>query len=262
LASFYFCDEIIIVNGGYDLKHLDETEYNIPLLQVSRDISDIDFAGKVIEIKDFTLDDLEHKAILSTQKANLSEPWFDMRGVCGTLANETAVKRGATTILKFDSDQVAYRNARNVRYDQRSVMFKQTEFAVDIYHLGVPQPDSPWDDSVFTYPAVKGDYYGGGMGPHIHGARIKVSDYRCAHLRHANPDHLRPSQQFSHFYGRLVFRYFTNDFGVFSEKLYEKAFSGAKSMFAVKKVRSTVPPPEVCLSKPRIYAEEMELWSK
>lgn len=262
LASFYFCDEIIVVNGGYDQKQPDEKKYNIPLEQISKDIADLDIAGKVVEIRDFTLADLEHKAILATQKADPKVPWFDIRGVCGTLANETAVKRGATRILKFDSDQVGYRDARFLLHDKRSVTMKQYEFCRDIFHLVDPPPDSPWNDSVFTYPAVQGDFYGGGMGPAIHGERLKLEQYHCAHLRHANPIGLSPKDQFMHFYGRLLFRFYTNEYGEFSDELVYRAIQSAKDLLLMEGTPSTVSPPEVCIMRPALYIEELQQWIK
>ncbi len=262
LASFYFCDEIIVVNGGYDFRNPKEEEYNLPLEQVTQDIADLDIAGKVVEIRDFTLEDLEHKVVLATQKDHPDIPveWYDMRGVCGTLANETAVRREATRILKFDSDQVGYRDARFLLYDKRSVTLKQYEFCRDIFHLVDPPPDSPWNDSVFTYPAVKGDFYGGGMGPHIHGDRLKVENYHCAHLRHANPIGLSEKEQFMHFYGRLLFRFYTNEYGQFGDELVYRTIQSAQDLLLMEGTPSTVSPPEVCIMTPNLYVEEMQQW--
>ncbi|GAH20690.1 unnamed protein product, partial [marine sediment metagenome] len=160
LASFYFCDEIVFVNGGYDLSDPREEEYNIPLEQLSRDVSRLDIEGKIVEITGFTMDDLKHRGVLATQKQHPEGRWYDMRGVGGTLANEVAVERGASRILKFDSDQVGYRSAMKVYEDKRSLTLKQYEFRGDVFHLDVPGPSSPWNDSVFTYSASERDYYG------------------------------------------------------------------------------------------------------
>lgn len=248
----------MVTNGGYSLKNPREDEWNIPLKQVSRDISNLDVKGKVVEVKNFTFKDLKHKFALATQKSHPAGMWFDMRGLGGTLANEIAVERGATRIIKFDSDQVAFKNARKVKGDPRSLILKQHEFCGDIHHLCIPGPDDPWNDSVFTYLASLEDYYGGGMGPHITEGKGRVKcNYECAHLRHANPLHLSEEQKFQHFYGRLVFRLHTNEFGRFCPELFKKAEWQTKQMLKVRGKKSHIKPPEVTVMGPKRYIEEV-----
>jgi len=264
IASIYpICSEIIVTNGGFDLRDPKRNEFNIPLEKVSRDISDLDIYGKIYEWIGWTLADLKHKLILSTEKDHPPIPfWGDLRGIGLTLALEKAIERGADLILKIDSDQVCYANCIQYKDDLRngrvsSVIFKQYEFAPDIYHLAVPQPDSFYNDSVYSFRAHPDDFFGGGGAPVIHSNRVPCEKYWCTHLRGANPLDLSESEKFNHFYGRCWFRYYTNE-GLWGEELRDKASSSANSMLGAKGEKSSIPPPEVFLhSSPREYIEEV-----
>jgi len=256
LASFYFCDEIIVVNGGYDIKRPDPDIYNVPLKKVTDDIKKIDVCNKIIEITNFTVDDLERKAKIGLQAKHPDGDWFDLRGLNITLANEIAVKRGADMILKFDSDQVGYENAINVFGKTEGLIFRQYEFVGDVFHLADPGPDSPFNDSVFTYEAKPGQWYYGGMAPVIYSPRRFYNNAWCAHLRHANPLHLSREEKLEHFYGRCWFRYLTNE-GLWGKELIEKALSSALHLLELEGKPSTVPPPEVTLRDPFEYVEEV-----
>lgn len=262
LASFYFCDEIIVVNGGYDIENFDMKEYNIPLKQVSRDIEELDVQGKIVEVTGFTIDDLKHKATIARQHDKLPKEWYDLRGLNITLANEIAVERGADMILKWDSDQTGYSNAVKVRDYNTGLVLKQFEFVGDVHHLAVPPPTSPFNDSIFSYIAKEGQWYYGGMAPVINASREFFEDGWCAHLRHANPLHLSEEQKFAHFYGRMWFRYFTNN-GLLGDELHEAAKANAENLLQQEGKPSDVPPPEVCLTNPLTYIEEMiECWNQ
>ena len=258
LASFYFCDEIIVVNGGFDLKSPQKSEFNIPLKQVSRDISDLDVDGKVYEWTGWTLKDLKHPLILATEKIHPPTPlWVDMRGLGLTLALEKAVERGADWILKWDSDQVGYKNTVLLTQDLLDgYLFKQHEFAPNVYHLADPQPDSPFNDTVYTFKADPQDFFGGGGAPHIRTHRKPSVRYWCAHLRSANPIDLSISEKYDHFYGRCWFRLYTNQ-GLWGKELQDKSSASANAMLGIKGKPSPIPPPEVCKMKPLEYIEEV-----
>jgi len=270
IASIYpICDGIIIVNGGYNLKNPRKDEYNIPLKRVSREIATLDVDGKIIEVKDFSLDDIEHKAPLITQAEastiGLAETgarlvwrgnWYDMRGLGLTLANEVAVKRGADIVLKIDSDQACYKDAIGLRKETQGLILHQYEFLGDVFHLTDPPPASPWNDSVFTYIASKGQYYGGGGAPCIApSTREPTSKYHCAHLRYANPLFASEEEKFEHFFGRLWFAYYTNE-GLWGEELEKRASHGARELLKRVGKPSDVSAPEVCLEDPLSYIEE------
>ena len=263
IASVYFCDEIVIVNGGMDPKNPDPIEYNIPLEKVSRDISDLDVEGKVHEITDFALDDAKHKALLMTQyEANRTKPdrWYDNRGLNATLATEKANELTADMILYVQSDQPVYRNVIPIKNSIISWMFYQYEFAGDVYHLASPGPNSPYDDAAFTYFAHEKNWYFGGCAPVIEGSRRR-SAYKCAHLRHANPSGITDKEKYEHIYGRLWFRYYTNE-GMFGDELEERAHEEAKNHLETiwsHTIISDVQPPEVCSLGPGRYIEEVIL---
>jgi len=255
LASFYFCDEIVVVNGGYNLEKPSLDQYNVPIEEASRTIRELDIAGKIHEIRGWTIDSVKKKATLARQSDKLEGDWYDVRGLVGTLANETAIDLGAEMILKWDSDQVGYRDAIQVTLYQRGLVLYQYEFEGDLGHLADPGPDDPYNDSVFSYRAGTGQWYYGGMGPVLHADRFPCPSAHCAHLRHANPPDLSEQAKFQHFYGRLWFRYMTNE-GLWGEPLKKKAQETALQLLRTRGKRSFQQPPETCLTSPLSYIRE------
>jgi len=260
LASFYFVDEIIVVNGGYSLKSPRIDEYNIPLEQVSKEISRLDVEGKVFEWTGWDLGDLKHKLVLSTEKDHPNVPfWGDMRAVGLTLALEKAVERGADFILKWDSDQCGFRDCIAFKNNLRSVTFHQVEFVGDKFYIADPPPDSPYNDSVYSFRASRQDFFGGGGVPALSSVmrnpRESTEEYRCAHLRYANPPSFSKEEQFKHLYGRCWFSKFTNE-GLRGKELEERARQTALDLLT-RKTKLTGSPPEVCLmDDPLKYIEE------
>ena len=253
IASIYdVVDELVIVNGGYDMGSPDINEYNVPLEQVTKDIEVLDVDSKIVEVRDFSIDDLGHTFEVSTQRRadrEGLEEWFDVRGLNITLANELAVAMGATDILKIDSDQVCYSDVTasnpdivvggehpfNLKQESNGCIFHQTEFVGDCgvglqNYLFLPKPSNAYNDSVFTYRASASDYYLGGGGPMV-GPRENTNSYHCAHLRHANPAWLSREEKLEHFYGRFWFRYLTND-GLWGDELESAARRSAIEMIA------------------------------
>lgn len=235
LASFYFCDEIIVTNGGYDLSNPKQEEYNVPLKQISRDIADLDVDGKIFEWTGWTVKDLKHDLVLSTEfqnRENTVPHWADMRGVGLTLALEKAVERGADMILKWDSDQVGFSDCIDLVRNMKPVNFHQTELVGD-YFLSDPPPASPYNDSVYTFIAERQAFFGGGGAPAITDSRMPTDKHHCLHLRSANPPELSYEEKFAHFYGRCWFRYWTNE-GLWADALHERAVKSARDLFNVK----------------------------
>ena len=278
ISSIYdVVDELIIVNGGYDIDSPKIDEYNVPLEQVTKDIEVLDVDSKIVEVRDFSINDLEHKFVVTTQRRADREglkEWFDVRGLNITLANEIAVKKGATDILKIDSDQVCYADVTaknpdiviggehpfNLKQESNGCIFHQTEFVGDCgaglqNYLFLPKPSSVYNDSVFTYRASASDYYLGGGGPMV-GPRENTDSYHCAHLRHANPSWLSREEKLEHFYGRLWFRYLTND-GLWGDKLEAAARRSAMEMLdQPNKEHTTIALPESLLAfNPKNYIE-------
>jgi len=242
-----------------DIKNPDPKEYNVPVDRVSKDISELDVAGKIVEVTNYTIDDVKRKARLMTQyeanKLNYKEPWFDIRGLNATLANQVAVERGATMILYVQSDQPVYRNAIGLKKEVSSVMLYQFEFVGNIsvtkFELADPPPHSPYDDSAFTYYAHPECWFYGGCAPVVYGDRFP-SAYMCAHLRHANPQGISEKEKFEHFYGRLWFRYYTNE-GLNFEEIDKRAREEAKKLLEIRGKKTPFAPPEVCFTKPKDY---------
>jgi hypothetical protein len=260
LASIYTaCDEIIVANGGFDIKNPKKDVYNVPLEKASGIIKYLDIRNKITELKHFTIDDLDekHRFKFSSQfdynEGNLGEEknWFDCRGVNITYAQETACKHGATHILKIDSDQACYQDVEAIRnFDKEildsGIIFHQHEFSPDIDHLSDPPPASPFNDSVFIYKAVPDAFYGGGGSPALYAPRWwLVNNVHCAHLRLANPVHIRSEEKFQHIYERVWFERWTNT-GLWGKELETMAHKTALSVLKRKGTKSNLPALEVC----------------
>ena|GEM_PF-3646778 len=249
-----------MVNGGYSLKSPRIDEYNIPLKQVSKDISRLDVDGKVFEWKNWDLGDLKHKLILSTEKDHPPVPfWADMRGIGLTLAVEKALERGADWILKWDSDQVGYADCINFKKNVRSVTFHQVEFVGDKYYIADPPPDSPFNDSVYSFQVDAQDFFGGGGVPALSSvmrhSREATEEHHCAHLRYANPPHLSEEEKYAHFFGRCWLHKHTN-VGLWGKELELMAERTARDLLT-RKSKLIGSPPEVCLmDDPLEYIEE------
>lgn len=108
LASIYnVVDEIVVVNSGYNFPFF--TEYDVPLLEESQMMKELDVNGKIREIQHVTWE----KA--SKFGPELLESREGIRALGMTYANDVANDLGADWILRFDSDQVFFPNVKKVR---------------------------------------------------------------------------------------------------------------------------------------------------
>lgn len=260
IASIYnHVDEIIVVNGGYDLNNPQRNVINVPLKRASNDIKHLDINGKIFEVTDHNLDEIYHKAEVTTQfdanRRKKNEGWWDIRGMNMTLAQELAYRLGADWILKIDSDQVCYPDVGRIKDIKKGLIFHQYEFVGDVMHLDDPGPDSPYNDSVFIYKAKPNGFYHGGGSPSIFADRIFTDKIHCAHLRYANPTWLSDEEKYEHFFGRAWWRKFTGD-GLWGQDLIDNAERTAKHDLNKPNRESDVPPPGVCAYKdPITYIE-------
>lgn len=249
IASIYnHVDKLIIVNGGFDLNRPKKREYTVPLEQVTMDIIHLDINSKITEKTNFSIFDIVHKYPVAREYDKLwdknQQIWYDQRGLNLTLAHETAVERGADIILKIDSDQVCYADVKKIKQYDVGQIFHQYEFIESTEFLANPPPDSPFNDSVYTYKAKSEGFYGGGGAPAIQAQRHFCSDIHCAHLRFANPHHLSYKERLNHFYGRKWFAKYTNE-GLWGKPLHTIAMKSALDLTKVEGKVSDVSPPEV-----------------
>lgn len=260
IASIYnHVDEIVVVNGGFDLSSPKRDVFNIPLKKASNDIKHLDVDNKIFELQSPTLEEIRHKAEVTTQfdanRRKKDEGWWDVRGVNMTLAQESAVELGAKWILKIDSDQVCYAGVGKIKNIKKGLIFYQNEFIGDVMHLADPGPNSPYNDSVFIYEAKPKGFYHGGGSPAVFADREFTDKIHCAHLRYANPQHLTYEEKYNHFFGRAWWFKFTGE-GLWGRILTNMAHFTAINTFNMDKRESDVAPPGVCSYRdPRDYIE-------
>jgi hypothetical protein len=259
IASVYrIVDFLVITNAGFDLRSPSFHENDIPLREVTRDIERLDVEGKIIEVTDVSR--LKRKLPLMSQRVANElriNQWYDLRGRNMTLASEVAYDEGAKMVLRIDTDQVCYRDALNLRGRPDALILYQYEFQGDIYHLADPGPSSPFNDSTYYYPISKDDWYVGGLAPVIRENRKECHDMHCAHLRGANPIDLSEEKKYRHFRDRFLFHLWTNEYAEFTDELFKRADREAKEALKRRGKPSNVPPPEVTLTRPRSYIEEI-----
>ena len=265
VASIYnYVDEIVVGNYGFNIYD-PKPDVWIPLDRVSQDINRLDINGKITELKSVDISRLKHPYKVITQKeANEQKinDWYDIRGVSMTHTNEVAVDHGADWIMKIDSDQVCYLDIRRLRrylsvVRVNGLKFHQYEFIGDIggkdNYFSKPQPNSPYDDPVFVYKANVNQYYGGGGSPALFldgGDRIGTDLIHAGHMRNANPIFITDEEKFMHFFYRVWFRLYTNQYGKFCRELDQHAKKTALDMLKYEnKQPAEVQPPEVCFYK-------------
>jgi hypothetical protein len=273
IASIYpICDEIVVSNYGYDITN-PKIDVWVPLDRVTEDIMRLDVNHKIVELRTCDPLRLKHKfPILTQQEANErnTNDWYAVKGMGMTHANEVAVARGATNILKIDTDQVCYKDVFKLKdilhkSTDEGYIFHQYELAGLVggpeTYYSIPKPRESFDDSVFVYKAYAWQWYGGGGSPSlglIFGDRQKVDDYHCAHLRNANPYWTSEHDQFNHFFQRAWLRLYVNEFSRFCRELDRKAKDTAIDMmkYANKEI-ADIRAPEVCYySNPLDYIKE------
>lgn len=267
IASIYnICDKIVVSNVGYDMKNPDDNKL-VALESVTQEIVRLDIRNKIIELRNLRPEKLNTKMHLMTQKQandtkqSYGSAWFDVRGLGLTAANERAVSEGGNWILKIDSDQACYSDIRKLKtflhvFPSNGLKFRQFEFSGDVggeYNFLSDPPPADYEDSIFVYKALNGQYYGGGGAPALYlpgEDRLNTNVFHCAHLRSANPVWLSDTEKFNHFYGRSWFKNYTNTTGKFNSKLEEMSRAEAYRNLEYPNKRVTdIKPPEVCLYK-------------
>jgi hypothetical protein len=262
LASIYeACDEIVVVNNGYMFP---DALYRMgPLPKATEWIKRLDVKGKVTEITYPDTSKMRHSYPLGTQKAanqRRSTPqgegrWFDVRGLNITAGFEKAITMGADWVLKIDSDEVCYADVSGLRADLEGnphpISFYQWEFAGLVggeksYRID-PPPAKPWIDTVEAIPARPDIYYlGAGAVTSMNEDRRESQTLHAAHLRSANPIWSTEEERIEHFFGRVGWRLYTNDYGYWSDELIAKSRLAAVQLLDCPRVETNIKPPEIC----------------
>lgn len=267
IASVYnHVDELVVVNHGYNVVSNSGVSLG-PLERATQTVKELDVNGKIVELTDIKPEKLIHAFPLGTQKAaNVRRAlpegegsWYDLRGLNYTAANEYAAQHGADWILMTTSDAVAYADLEGIKENIGTYAFHRVEFAGDVggaaSYLRDIDMGSMYIDTIQTYVADLDTWYGGGGaiaghrptpdGGDTH-IRKPTDRFHCAHLRMANPAWLGREEKYQHFFGRFLFHLYTNDFGYFSEELFDAAAKKALLTLLERKKPEPVLPPEVC----------------
>lgn len=282
IASMYpVCDEIIVVNAGFDLKHPNEKESMVPVEQVSKDIERLDKDGIVKEIVEFEND----YEIISKKKAldaGLNYNWWegtywcDPRGRNFDVANKIAKELGATWTLLMASDMVLYDDVVGLRNDPQPLVLYAYEFIGvvgrsapnKIYHSADKTETQPFrpGDAPALYPSKELLKFGGcacGLRPLCHTVLEPTEKYHVTHLRGAVPVDSTEEEWLERFYEKWAFLDWCNHFGEFSDAVFERARHTAQS--TVKLIKSSWKssdyrshtPPEVTLLSRKELADSL-----
>lgn len=260
LASCHFCDEIIVVNGGYDLRSPKVDEYSIPIEQASRDISSLNANGKIHEILHTRNDQIASNRLkMGLQLNGNQRDWYDAAGFNYTLAMQIAKEHGCQWCLKIDSDQVAYVDCARLKTDllDQSLIAWMYEFHGDVWRLASPGPDFPYNDSIFTH--THEGFYNGHACPQIKSTRRYCPDIHAAHLRFANPIDATEEEKLEHFQGRIAYNYWLNEGRT---DCLEIAKQSAQDRLRSTGKPATVNPPECTLLPRKSLAEFAELMTR
>lgn len=280
MSIYPLVEKILIVNAGYSLTNPKRNENTIPVQQVSKDISNLDVEGKIIEITNFSNDDLQKKIPLKTQmeveiEKSDSIPWYDLRGRNLTFGNEIAIRKGATYIIKLDTDQAVYKNTINILAEKQLLpwQFAQWEFAGEVGKdapntLTSKDTNHSFNDVPFMYPPINNQvYYHGGGGPMLGGVeRIKTKYFHSAHLREAVPIDSTMEEREDNFYGRYLYHSFVgSSTGDFTQEMIYNAKSAGKELAKRTKNITEFPsklPPEITLLPRNRILEYLEMCKK
>lgn len=253
IKSIYdVCDEIIVVNVGYDLENPKENQF-IKLQQVSDDIKQIDDNGKIIEVNELNV--IHQKPLMWQKEADSKHvhEWYDIVGLGFTKANEEAYRRGADYILKFDSDQVCYDDVKNIKNLNDNVYFYQYEFAGsignDAYFLTNRPDNKPHDNAVYFYKSNDRQWYAGSGAPclYLDKERKEIDYIHCAHMKYAYLNTWTESLSKLYRYQAIYMEKRKLQNTNFNTKIWEdsiKELSTRPIPFPV--VKTDVKPPEVC----------------
>jgi len=245
LASIYHAvDKIVVTNGGYNWDTPREEVYNVPSERITKYIKQLDIRGKVVELRNWTVNDLKCKMVFMTQKkANEirdrigKEPvWGDIRSVGLQLSFEKAFELGASKILRIDDDQIVYPEEAKLLRELPPVLCYQYELVGSYpWRMSDPPPATPWNDAPYTFNVTGLErVVHGGSACSASSSRVYTDKVHALHLRYANPIDATDEEKYEHFYKRCLFRLYTNVFGKINNRLIEQASMEAKSLLGFK----------------------------
>lgn len=206
-SCYHFCDEFLVVNGGYDVK---DPEVGCDfVLERERDVlKDIDVANKITQVKSGW--DKVHGIDDKREEAG--------RGRNMTQAVQYAAeKMDADIVLKFDSDNIMDPSSLNRAFVSQlfklngpgvGYRFGQYELHKTFNHFGkLPDwaaednrdfPSS--NDAPQMYAPNKDDWYVGGGAPVVSAHIVPHQTFISYHVRNVPPPDVSP---YEYFYKRL-----------------------------------------------------------
>ena len=224
VASLYFiCDEIIVINGGYDVDNVDLGD-TIPIERDKKLLKEMDIDNKITQIKP------SWEAATPIHKGmKLINPEKDEGGRSRNLTHgvQAAIRRGADLVIKIDADECL--DLRTIDREKILALYPNISIGKspkitnqghvlgfrlgmyechgDFYHFnGMPSwaaedsNDGPSsNDAPQIYHPYPTDYYGGGGAPAVKSHIIPKQDFHAFHVRSVVPHGVDP---FEYFYKR------------------------------------------------------------
>lgn len=191
VASIYnSVDEVIIINGGYDIDHPEDGD-DIPLELELKQLKHLDVNKKIMQVKPSIkrLENLLGKEMDWT-KCEIGRA----RNI--SLAFQLAYHMGADWILKFDSDQIFDENFTREALislaDNEHNGYRFAEYA-DYFRTWdrcQAMPGKFTDDGSLFFQASKEAWAVGGGSPVHYRDQFEIYDMRTFHMRRIAPPHI------------------------------------------------------------------------
>jgi len=195
IASIYnVVDEIIVVNGGYDLKN--PSIDNKKLERESKVIKEIDINGKITEVRgDWNLVKYAKPETETIAARNMS------------IGIQIAYYRNPDATLEIKCDQVFYPTVKRIHQldlNQHSgyQFWEYTNFIGGLYSVPKEQKHKGCDDGARLFKPCETDYYNGQGQPMIRAEQFCVDFIQTGHMRMVYPDKYSKEEKLEFAYER------------------------------------------------------------
>lgn len=195
IASIYnIVDEVIVVNGGYDINN--PSVNNKKLERESKAIKEIDINGKITEVLgDWKLVKYANPETETVAARNMS------------MGVQVAYYRNPDAILEIKCDQVFYPTAKRIPYldlNQHSgyQFWEYTYFIGNLFQVFNEIKPRGCDDGARLFRPSETDYYNGQGQPIIRAEQFCVDFIQTGHLKLVYPDKYTKEEKLQFAYER------------------------------------------------------------